>query len=200
LKDLILSYLSTLGLAGIFLGMILEALGIPGFPGGILVILAGFLVHEGVLDFHSALVAAFTGNTVGASAAYLLGRNIGEPFFIRYGRYLRMPPGKLQEAQELLARSAGTFLVVGRFIPGLGNITPYLVGLARCQFGTFLVYNSIFALAWGSLYLSLGMLFGQHWPRIWALLQTPIIVIAAIITGMSILYYLWRRKMLNRGS
>jgi len=200
LKDLIISYLSTLGLAGIFFGMILEALGIPGFPGGVLVILAGLLVHEGVLDFHSALAAAFTGNTLGASAAYLLGRNIGEPFFVRYGKYLRIPPAKLQEAQELLARSAGAFLIVGRFIPGLGNITPYLVGLARCQFGTFLAYNSVFALAWGSLYLSLGMLFGQHWPRIWALLQTPVTLIAVIVVGMSILYYLWYKKLLNRGS
>ena len=200
MKDLIISYLSTLGLAGIFLGMILEALGIPGFPGGVLVILAGLLVHEGVLDFHSALAAAFTGNTLGASAAYLLGRNVGEPFFVRYGKYLRIPPAKLQEAQELLARSAGAFLVVGRFIPGLGNITPYLVGLARCQFGTFLVYNSVFALAWGSLYLSLGMLFGRHWSRIWALLQTPVIVTAAIIIGISVLYYLWYKKFLNRGS
>lgn len=128
MKDLILSYLSTLGLAGILIGMILEALGIPGFPGGLLVILAGFLVHEGVLEFHSALAAAFTGNTLGASAAYLLGRNVGEPFFVRYGRYLRVPPQKLREAQELFARSAGAFLLVGRFVPGLGNLTPYLFG------------------------------------------------------------------------
>lgn len=199
MKDLILSYLSTLGLAGILIGMTLEALGIPGFPGGLLVILAGFLVHEGVLEFHSALAAAFTGNTLGASAAYLLGRNVGEPFFVRYGRYLRVPPQKLREAQELFARSAGAFLLVGRFVPGLGNLTPYLVGLGRCQFAVFLLYNSIFALVWGSLYLSLGMLFGQNWHRIWALLQ-PHLILAAAVAAASLLYYLRRRKTANRGS
>lgn len=197
MQDLILSYLSTLGLAGIFTGMVLEALGIPGFPGGILVILAGFLVHEGVLDFYSALAAAFAGNTLGASAAYLLGRNVGEPFFVRYGRYLRLPPGKFREAQELLARSAGAFLIVGRFIPGISNVTPYLIGLARYQFATFLAYNSIFALTWAALYLSLGMLFGRNWHKIWALWQPPLLVAAAIITAAVLLYYAWRRKTPN---
>ncbi|MBP2659113.1 MAG: yabI 1, partial [Firmicutes bacterium] len=46
LSDRILEILSSLGLAGVFAGVFLEAIGLP-FPGSVLVALAGFLSKQG---------------------------------------------------------------------------------------------------------------------------------------------------------
>jgi membrane protein DedA with SNARE-associated domain len=54
LSDAILSYLSSLGLFGLMGGVFIESMGVP-FPGGIMVILTGFLVQQGHLEFFSAL-------------------------------------------------------------------------------------------------------------------------------------------------
>jgi len=182
----VLNYLAAFGLGGVVVGTVLEALGVPFFPGAVVMILAGILVHQGTLSFPVTLAAAFTGFTLGSVLAYLLGKNVGTPFFQRYGRYLRLSPERLAQAQALPAYSAGVFVFLGRFIPGLGNLTPYLAGLAQLQVGWFLVYNSLYALGWGTVYLGVGMFFGARWPAILAFVQ-PRLLGLAVLGGLAVL-------------
>lgn len=182
----ILDCLAALGLGGVVLGTVLEALGVPFFPGAVVMILAGILVHQGTLSFPVTLGAAFTGYTTGSVLAYVVGKNVGTPFFQRYGRFLRLPPERLLQAQALPAYSVGLFVLLGRFIPGLGNLTPYLAGLTHLQMGWFLVYNSLFALGWGTVYLGVGMFFGSRWPAILAFIE-PRLLGFAVLGGLSVL-------------
>jgi len=162
LLDLIVNYLSALGLGGLLAGVFIEAMGIP-FPGGIMVVIAGFLVNQGRLGFSSALVIIFSGYTAGSLTAYLIGRHVGQPFFVRFGRILGIPPGRFDQARFWLDRSAPAFIIFGRFLPGLSNMTPYLAGVSGIGMIYFLFYNTVFALGWGALYLILGMFFGHNY-------------------------------------
>ncbi|MDP3045522.1 MAG: DedA family protein [Bacillota bacterium] len=184
--DLILTYLTALGLSGIGVGMVLEALGVPCFPGGIVIILAGFLCSQGRMEFQTVLVVAMTAYTVGSIIAYFIGKNFGEPFFKRFGRYLGVGFQELLDKQNLPARSAGAFILLGRFVPGVGNLTPYLAGLVQLPLGWFLFYNSLFAIIWASIYLYVGMFFGNRWPAIVAFVQPRLIGIA-ILGGLLVL-------------
>ncbi|MDA8097420.1 MAG: DedA family protein [Clostridia bacterium] len=187
--DLILTYLTALGLGGVGAGMVLEALGVPCFPGGIIIILAGFLCSQGRMEFQTVLVVAFVAYTVGSIAAYIIGKNFGEPFFKRYGRYLGVGFQELVDAQNIPARSAGAFILLGRFVPGVGNLTPYVAGLVQLQLGWFLFYNSFYAVIWSSIYLYVGMFFGNRWPAIIAFIQ-PRLVGIAILGGLLVLAFL----------
>lgn len=160
--DYIRSYLSSFGLAGLLLGVFIEATGIP-FPGGLMVIIAGFLVNEGRIDLGSALAAVLAGYTAGSLLAYTAGRYVGLPLLRRCGRILRVSPGVLEQTQSLLFHSAPVFIVAGRFFPGLGNLTPYMAGVSRISPAVFLFYNTIFAAGWAVLYLLLGMFFGYNY-------------------------------------
>lgn len=194
----VLDCLSALGLGGVVLGTVLEALGVPFFPGTVVMILAGVLVHQGALSFPVTLGAAFGGYTVGSVLAYVLGKNVGTPFFERYGRFLHVSPEKLVQAQTLPAYSAGFFVLLGRFVPGVGNLTPYLAGLAHLQVGWFLFYNSLYALSWGTVYLGVGMFFGSRWPAIIAFIQ-PRLVGIAVLGGLAVvaaLMHLDRKRKL----
>lgn len=187
MSDLIINYLSALGLGGLLVGVVVEALGIP-FPGGIMIILAGFMVAQGRLNFFRALLTMLLGYTAGSVAAYLIGKKLGQQFFIRAGKYLHIPPEKFRQAQSWLERSAPVFIIFGRFLPGLSNLTPYLAGVSRLSLGYFLFYNSIFAFGWGFLYLMLGMFFGHNYQTIAQYLNNRLALVGLVILAIYLLY------------
>lgn len=197
MKDWVLHYLGTLGAGGLFLGLIIEALGVP-FPGGLMTLLAGILVNQGRLDFYHILAAAVLGFNVGATAAYLIGRCVGEPFLLRYGKYLMVTPAKFDQARSWMYRSAPAFIIFGRFVPMVSNLTPYLAGISRLPFVQFLIYNSVFALSWVSFNLGIGIFFGHHWESIFSLIQSRLPLLALGVLVVYLLYLIIKQKALHR--
>lgn len=195
--DLILDYLSRLGLGGLLAGVFIEAMGLP-FPGGIMVIITGFLVDQGRLNFSSALITTLSGYTAGSLTAYIIGRYLGQPFFIRCGKLLQVSPKRFAKAQTWLDRSAPAFIIFGRFLPGLSNLTPYMAGVSRIGVGYFLFYNSIFALGWGFLYLLVGMFFGHNYQIIAGYLNSRLPLLGL---GLLVLYlvYLYVKRSFKKG-
>ncbi|MDQ0285960.1 membrane protein DedA with SNARE-associated domain [Desulfofundulus luciae] len=197
MKDWVLHYLGTLGAGGLFLGLIIEALGIP-FPGGLMTLLAGILVNQGRLDFYHILTAAVLGFNVGATAAYLIGRYVGEPFLLRYGKYLMVTAAKFNQARNWMYRSAPAFIIFGRFVPMVSNLTPYLAGISRLPFMQFLIYNSLFALSWVSFNLGIGIFFGHHWESIFSLIQSRLPLLALGVLVAYLIYLFLKQKALHR--
>ncbi len=183
--DLILDYLSKLGLGGLLAGVFIEAMGLP-FPGGIMVMVTGILVEQGRINFSSALLITLFGFSAGAITAYMIGRHLGQPFFIRCGKLLHISPEQFAKAQTWLDRSAPAFIVFGRFVPGLSNLTPYMAGVSRIRAGYFIFYNSIFALGWGFLYLMVGMFFGHNYQLIASYLNSKLPLVGF---GLLALYF-----------
>lgn len=165
MENAVLSYLGHLGLAGVLLGVILEGLGVP-FPGSVLVILAGVLVHQGKLGFYNTFGVIILGLNLGATGAYLMGKYAGEPFLARYGRYLLVTPARLHRARSWMEHSAPAFIIFGRFVPMVSNLTPYIAGLCRLGLAQFVFFTSIYALMWISLNLAIGMIFSENWARV----------------------------------
>jgi len=196
LLDLIAGYLSALGLSGLLVGVFIEAMGLP-FPGGIMVIITGFLVNQGRLNFSSALAATLSGYTIGSLTAYFIGRNLGRPFFVRCGKLLHVSPERFDQTRAMLDRSAPAFIIFGRFLPGLSNLTPYIAGVSRIGVAYFLFYNSIFALVWGTLYLLLGVFFGHNYQFIAGYMNSKLPLVGLGFLGLYVVY-LYLKKHLGR--
>jgi len=197
LFDTIAGYLSAFGLGGLLLGVFIEAMGVP-FPGGVMVIITGFMVHQGKLEFLSALIAILFSYTAGSLIAYLIGKKTGRPFFIKCGRFLHISPERFEQTRSWLDHSAPAFITFGRFLPGLGNLTPYMAGITRTGLGYFLLYNSVFTVGWGSLYLLLGMFFGYNYRLITGQLNSKL-PLAALGLMVALLIYLHAKKRLRKG-
>lgn len=190
---MIVNYLTALGLGGLLVGLFIEAMGLP-FPGGIMVVLAGFLVNQGRLDFLSALTATLSGYTAGSFTAYLIGRNLGQPFFVWCGKYLRITPERFEQTQTWLDRSAPAFIIFGRFLPGVSNLTPYMAGISRIGAGYFLFYNTLFTLGWGLLYLLLGMFFGHNYQLISGYLNSGLPLVGFGLLGAYLIYVYYKKS------
>ena len=192
-----MDYLSELGLGGLLVGVFIEAMGLP-FPGGIMVVITGILVEQGRLNFSAVLLTTLAGYTAGSLTAYIIGRYLGQPFFIRCGKLLHVSPEHLTKAQTWLDHSAPAFIVFGRFLPGLSNLTPYMAGVSRIGAGFFLFYNSIFALGWGFLYMMVGMFFGHNYQLIASYLNSKLPLVGL---GLLVLYfvYLYLKRHFQKG-
>jgi membrane protein DedA with SNARE-associated domain len=163
--DFIADYLESLGLGGLLVGLIIEALGFP-FPGGALIMLSGFLINQNRLDFYSVFLVAVTGFNLGAIAAFFIGRRTGNLLFEQHGRYLRIHRRGVEHARAWLENSAPVCIILGRFVPMVSNVLPYLAGASRLNWHRFLFYNFIFTIIWVSFNISVGMIFGYNWPVI----------------------------------
>ncbi|MFZ5632519.1 MAG: DedA family protein [Bacillota bacterium] len=187
-------FLGELGLWGVFLGTVIEALGVP-FPGGVMLVLAGVLINDGRLNYQGTLILAVTGFNVGATAAYFIGRTVGEPFFSKFERVFKVNHDKLEKARSWMEQSASAFIIFGRFVPMASNLTPYLAGMSRLSPGRFLLYNSIFALVWASFNIAIGYYFSRSWQAVMKFTgaHLPYIAGAALVIYMAALILIKRK-------
>ena len=180
-------YLATLGLGGLLGGLIIEAMGLP-FPGGVMIMFSGFLINQDKLDFYPVFLIAVAGFNLGASIAFGIGRRVGDPLFDRYGKYLRVKNFSLSQARRQLEKSAPLFIIAGRFVPMISNITPYLAGASGLRWLSFLFYNFVFTIIWVSVNISIGMLFGHNWHLIAGYLNNklPVAALALLVIYLAI--------------
>jgi len=182
-QDFLVGYLNTLGLGGLLGGLFIEAMGLP-FPGGVMIMFAGFLINQAQLNFYAVFLLAMLGFNLGATVAFFIGRRVGEPLFDKYGRYLRVKKYNLDHARQCMKRSAPMFIIAGRFVPMLSNLTPYLAGASGLKWGQFLFYNFIFTVIWISINISVGMLFGHQWPQIAGYMNNKLPLVALTLVAV----------------
>lgn len=187
MQEFAADYMNTLGLGGLLGGLFIEAMGLP-FPGGIMIILSGFLINQERLNFYAVFLLALLGFNLGAATAFFIGRRMGEPLFQQYGKYLRVKNYDLEHARQSMRRSAPMFIIAGRFVPMVSNLTPYLAGASGLRWGQFLFYNLIFTIIWISMNISVGMLFGHKWPQIAGYLNNklPLAVLALVAVYLTV--------------
>jgi len=188
LFDSILDILSNLGLPGVFAGVFLEAIGLP-FPGSVLVALAGFLSKQGEFNMIIVWLVSLLGYMLGSISAFMLGRRIGGPFIKRWGRYIRLTPERIRKAQELLQKSAPAYIIGARFLPTIGNITPYVAGISGISIIKFLIYDMVHAVLWLTIFLYVGAALGM---QLHMMVENPRFKWGAIGGGLLLLVYVFR--------
>ncbi len=87
--------LEQLGYFGIFLGLTLEII-----PSELVLAYGGYLIGIGKISFLGALIAGIIGGTLAQIIVYLLGRLVGRPFFIHYGKFFLISEKHLCQSEE----------------------------------------------------------------------------------------------------
>lgn len=171
-----------------FTGVLLEAIGLP-FPGSVLVAWAGFLAKQGAFNIIIAWLVSLLGYLLGSLSAFMIGRHMGKPFMQRWRRYIRLTPERIDKAKELLQKSAPVYIIGGRFLPTIGNVTPYVAGISGISMVKFLIYDMIHAVLWLTTFLGIGTMLGSKWHR---MADNPWFKWVAIGGGLLILVYVFR--------
>ncbi|MEU6022765.1 VTT domain-containing protein [Micromonospora sp. NPDC047134] len=157
--------ISTFGLIGILVIVFAESGLLIGFflPGDSLLFTTGLLVADGqYLKYPLWLVcllitiAAIAGDQVG----YLFGRKVGPALFRRPNSRL-FKQENLLKAHEFFEKYGARSIVLARFVPIVRTFTPIVAGVSRMNYRTFVIYNVVGGILWGTGVTVLGYFLGQ---------------------------------------
>jgi len=148
------------GYLAIFLGILLENLGIP-LPGETITIVGGFLAGSNELNYWLVLGNAIAGAVIGGNCGYWIGRIGGWPFLLQVGKIFRISEVRLLSIKEQFTENAAKAVFFGRFFALLRVFASPLAGIVEMPFSKFLIYNVAGATAWGSVMVTLAFFAGR---------------------------------------
>jgi membrane protein DedA with SNARE-associated domain len=144
--------LQSYGYAAIFLGVMLEAIGLP-LPGESLMIAAA--IYAGTthhLDIRILVPVAAAGAISGDQIGYFAGRWIGFRVLSRWGHKIGLSDERLELGRFLFRRYGGAVVFFGRFVALLRTFAAALAGANRMPWHTFLLWNALGGICWTALY------------------------------------------------
>ena len=151
------------GYWAVFLGILLENLGIP-IPGETITLAGGFLAGSKELNYWFVLGSAIAGAVVGGTCGYWIGRKGGWPLLVKIGGFFRIREEKLLQMKQQVSENAGKTVFLGRFLALLRIVASPLAGIAQMPFYKFMAYNLAGATAWASVMVTLSFFAGRLVP------------------------------------
>ncbi|MBO8170475.1 MAG: DedA family protein [Bacillaceae bacterium] len=169
-------------------------LGLIGFPvpEETLLVFSGFLVHTGHLDYVTTITVSYLGTISAMTTAYLIGRFLGYPFIMRYGRRLGMSREVIQKTETWFNRVGKFAIPIGYFIPGVRQFTAYFAGMSHLTFRSFALFAYTGGLVWSITFVTLGRVLGANWKPVFTFVSSYIAVIAGGILILILMVYVYR--------
>jgi len=201
IPDLLLALPGWAALLAVFLLPALESSAFIGFvfPGEIAVILGGVAAAAGRMPLPVMIAAAILGAIIGDSIGYAIGKRWGHQML--HGTIGRLPIVRhelhrhLESATSFVRRRGPQAVFIGRFTAALRVLVPGLSGMAELPYPTFLLYNVLGAVVWGTTCAVLGYVAKNAWERVAAdARDVGIALFAVIVVGLIIATVVRRRR------
>lgn len=142
-------FLSTWG----YLGIIIWTF----FEGETVVIVAGVLAAQGIMDPTLVMLSGLSGSFCGDQIYYYIGRRYGTPLLARWPTMRT----KIDWAFKLLRKYETIFILSFRFIYGIRNVSPFVIGISGVPRLRFFILNLIAAAIWANSFTWGGYFLGQ---------------------------------------
>lgn len=183
-----LHLLAQYGYAVVLLGTFLE--------GETVLMIAGTLAHEGYFSLPLLALCAFTGSFGSDQLMFFIGRRYGTSFLQRRPG-LRRVSGRIG---ELVRRHESLFILGFRFICGIRNAAPVVLGAQGVSPRKFFLLNALGAAAWAVLFSAVGYAFGSVVERFVGRLHVghhmwlALLMLLALAGAAVAFLRIWRRK------
>ncbi len=152
--------LNNLTYPNILLLMLLESTVVP-VPSELVVAPAAFNAASGQLNVFLIVLSATIGAVIGASINYFVALYVGRPVIYRFansrwGKMCLLSQEKVEKSERYFDRHGVAATLTGRLIPGIRHLISLPAGLARMNYGKFVLFTAIGAAAWHSILAALG--------------------------------------------
>lgn len=196
LTDFAVGVVGDLGLAGVFVLMLLDGCLVP-IPSEATLLFAGFGVSQGRYGLLAVVVAGTLGNVVGSQLAYGLGRWGRSGPLARGGH--RWHASALARSQDWFDRYGGPSVFFGRLLPLVRTFISLPAGVARMPFGTFTLLTVLGCTPWVIAFVVLGDAVGHNWRQWKDHLSYIDDAVVAIAIGVLIAWLISRSRRGARG-
>jgi len=190
-------FISTLGYLGIGCGMLVESACIP-LPSEMILPLAGFMVADGRIDLWLANMAVATGSLIGSTLAYIVGYYGGRPVILKYGKYFFVSREHFYKSENTFKKYGSAAVFFGRLLPVIRTFISLPAGIARMDYGKFLMYSLIGMIPWNFMLIFLGFKLGSNYETvvrpIFKKFEYTVIIALALVILFMVLRPLFKRK------
>lgn len=176
--------------------MAIESSFIP-FPSEVVVPPAAYQAASGDKNVFLVVLFATLGALIGAAINYALAYYLGRPIIYKFansriGHMCLIDQEKVEVAEKYFDDHGAVGTIVGRLVPAVRQLISIPAGLARMNFGKFILYTSIGAGLWNSVLAAIGyslasVVSPDELDNTVAQYETPIkygiIVVAVVIIG-----------------
>jgi len=135
------------GYAGVFLLMAAESSILP-VPSEVVIPPAAYWAAQGRMSFWGVVLAGTAGSWVGAIVMYAVSRAFGRPLVLKYGRYVRITPAKLEQSERFLARYELGGIFFARLLPVVRHLIGIPAGIVRMNVLSYSVMTIVGSAVW----------------------------------------------------
>jgi membrane-associated protein len=164
----------------------------PFLPGDSLLFVAGTLAAAGDMYVHGLFAALAAASFLGDNTNYWIGRYIGPRVFVRERSRL-FNPEHLRRTERFYVKHGAKTIFLARFMPVVRTFAPFVAGIGRMRYRTFLFYSFCGSVAWVGSLTYAGYFFGSV-PVIRQNLTLAIVIIVLLSVSPGIVEYLRHRS------
>jgi len=182
-------FLSTLAENTAFLGLVL--------PGNSLALLGAFYARVGTLNLGWVIFFSTVGTILGYHIDYLFGYFALQRLLTRWspsrvGRHLRLA-GRIRLSRRILTRYGGKAILLSHTVGHLRSFVALSAGLTRMRYSRFLLYETIAAILWNTLYSLIGYFIAVEIDLLQLFFERAGWIIASSFIVIFITWRFWKR-------
>jgi membrane protein DedA with SNARE-associated domain len=192
LVDFATNVIGDLGVAGIFVLMLLDSACIPTSSEAIM-LFAGFKVADGRFTLLEIVIAGVAGNLVGSWLAYGVGYYGRIELLKQHGKWLHIGPKQIAWADRWFERYGDATVFFSRMLPVIRTFISLPAGVARMPFWRFTILTTLGCIPWVLAWAIVGKQVGSDWKNLQEKLHyVDYAIVAAIVMGIA--YLILRRR------
>lgn len=186
--------ISHYGYIGLFFLLMLGIFGIP-FPDETLLTFSGYLASKGDLHILLTIFVAFMGSIAGMTVNYVAGRTLGFMVIRKYGHYLHLTTGKMDQVRAWFDRLGKWTLLIGYFFPGIRHLTAFVAGTSKLRFPVFAIFAYSGGFLWTLTFTLIGYFWGMESVKRTGQTHANLLIFAGIVILFLALYLIIQQKM-----
>ena len=168
----------------IFLGLIV--------PGDVILALGGVYAGRKNLDLVAVIFIGIGAAIIGESTGYWLGRKLGRGLIQRIPIVRRLDR-RFEAAERYFQKRGGITVALGRYATAAGSFVPFIAGMSKMPFGTFLAYDIPAISIWASGITLVGYYFGRNLDTVERILSRFGYVMLAVLIAYFVGQFVWKR-------
>lgn len=169
MENWIINIMEQFGYFGIFLLIMVENL-FPPIPSEVILTFGGYMTTHTNLTVTGVVMTSTIGSVVGAIILYGIGLLIDinriEKIVDKWGRLLRLTKKDVHKANDWFAKYGVWTVFFCRFIPLIRSLISLPAGMAKMNFGVFLLLTTLGTFIWNAVLVNIGAAVGGSWETI----------------------------------